>query len=148
MEYTKDMKTEALQDNLYWMFLQASMRAKRGFLRLAEEYDLTFVQLYTLLSMEPGKPQPMKVIARLLNCDPSNVTGIIDRLFSGNYIERQENPDDRRIKMISLTPAGEKLRAEMVERIMTYRSTSFEELGEEKLDCLHSVLKHILSSEE
>lgn len=140
------MKTDGLQDNLYWLFLQAFSHVKRGFFQFADEHDLTFVQLYTLLSMEPGKPLPMHVFALLLNCDASNVTGIIDRLFSGNYIERQEKPEDRRVKMISLTEKGIKLREEIIDKIMAYRPGGFESLSETQLVSLRDMLKQILLS--
>lgn len=122
MKYNEAMKTDKLQDNLYWLFMVASFRAKKGFIKLADEHDLTVVQLYALCSMEPGHPVPMKDIANLLNCDASNVTGIIDRLFSHNYIIRQERPGDRRVKMALLTDKGEQLRQKLVEGILAYQS--------------------------
>ena len=142
------MKESSLQDNLYWLFLRASFRAKKGFIRLADEHELTFVQLYTLCSMEPGKPLPMNEIAVMLNCDASNVTGIIDRLFSGHYIERQEKPEDRRVKMISLTPEGIELRERIIGKILAYRSKTFDDLSESQIESLRVVLKQILQTTE
>ncbi len=142
------MKSMSLQDNLYWLFMQASFRAKKGFIKIADEHGLTVVQLYALCSLEPGQPMPMKDIANLLNCDPSNVTGIIDRLFSQHYTERQESPTDRRVKMVALTPEGVALRDKLVEGIVAYRSDRLDRLTEAEQGQLKDLLLRILSTTE
>jgi DNA-binding MarR family transcriptional regulator len=144
--YNYAMKNNGLQDSLPWLFLKASFRSKRGFIKIAEKYDLSVIQLYTLCQIKPGHPLPMNVIADMLICDPSNVTGIIDRLFSQAYIVRQEKPDDRRVKMISLTPKGEKLRDEIINDISAYRSEALEKLTKDQKDQLRDLLKQILEN--
>jgi DNA-binding MarR family transcriptional regulator len=140
------MKSNGLQDNLYWLFLRASFRSKRGFIKIAEKYELTVVQLYTLVQMKSGHPLPMNMIADMLGCDPSNVTGIIDRLFSQSYIVRQEKPSDRRVKMISLTPKGEQLRERVIKDIQAYHSDALEKLTQDQKDQLRDLLKQILEN--
>lgn len=56
----------------------------------------------TLLSA----PMPMRSIAERRRCDPSNITGIVDRLEEKDLVERSADPSDRRIKRVSLTRAG------------------------------------------
>jgi DNA-binding MarR family transcriptional regulator len=46
----------------------------------------------------------MVSLARSLHCHDSNVTGLVDRLEQRGLIERQSNPNDRRVKLIALTP--------------------------------------------
>jgi Mn-dependent DtxR family transcriptional regulator len=50
----------------------------------------------------------MVSLARSLHCHDSNVTGLVDRLEQRGLIERQSNPNDRRVKLIALTKAGER----------------------------------------
>jgi DNA-binding MarR family transcriptional regulator len=140
------MKTDALQENLYWLFMVASFRAKKGFIRLADEHELTVVQLYALCSMVPGRAVPMKEVAYWLNCDASNVTGIIDRLFSQAYIVRQENPADRRVKMVLLTEKGELLRGRLVDGILAYRADRLDALSGVEQEQLKGLLLKILQS--
>ena len=146
VKYNKAVENFSLKDNLSWQLLQVSFRAKKGLIRVAEAYDLTFVQVYTLCSIEPGKPLPMNEIANMLNCDASNVTGIIDRLFSREYIVRQEKPGDRRVKMVSLTPEGEKLRQQIVKRIVSYKSEALGQLNADQKRQLSGLLKQILKT--
>ncbi|MGW0116957.1 MarR family winged helix-turn-helix transcriptional regulator [Streptomyces sp. NPDC003327] len=56
-----------------------------------------------LLTLEPT---PMRKIAEKLRCEPSNVTGIIDRLESRGLVERRPDPADRRVKLAAPTEQG------------------------------------------
>ncbi|MEQ4193255.1 MULTISPECIES: MarR family transcriptional regulator [unclassified Streptomyces] len=73
--------------------------------RAAAEQALTGAQarVLGLLSLEA---MPMRRIARRLKCEPSNVTGIVDRLALRGLVERQADPGDRRIKVAALTAEG------------------------------------------
>lgn len=44
-----------------------------------------------------------------MNCEASNLTGLVDRLEARGLVERQPHPDDRRVKCVGLTAAGEQL---------------------------------------
>ncbi|HMI09532.1 MAG TPA: MarR family transcriptional regulator [Candidatus Saccharimonadales bacterium] len=138
------MKENKESENLYWMLLQVAFRAKHGLMKLAETHDLTVMQLYTLCSMTPREPIPMNTISCMLFCDASNVTGIVDRLLSQGYIAREEKPEDRRVKMISLTLKGEKLRKELLEALVQYELPEFKQLTITQNVELKSLLSLIL----
>ncbi|MGF7229370.1 MAG: MarR family winged helix-turn-helix transcriptional regulator [Candidatus Saccharibacteria bacterium] len=138
------MSAEELQDNLYWNLLQVSMRAKHSLIRLAEKRGLTVMQLFALCSMEASQPVPMNFFSSLFSCDASNVTGIIDRLFTGGYIVRAENPQDRRVKVISLTPEGEVLKNELLAEIRVHDSTTLSTLSNEQKKQLQTIAMLVL----
>ncbi|WP_369237220.1 MarR family winged helix-turn-helix transcriptional regulator [Streptomyces sp. R21] len=80
--------------------------------RYHEEYEeaagrhaLTGAQarLLGLLSLEP---LPMRRLAQKLKCEPSNVTGIVDRLEARGLVERRADPSDRRVKLAVATEEG------------------------------------------
>jgi DNA-binding MarR family transcriptional regulator len=80
--------------------------------QLRQEYDqaaahagLTGQQaiVLTLLS----EPLPMRGLAQRRHCDPSNITGLVDRLESKGLVEREPDPSDRRVKRVALTPDGQ-----------------------------------------
>ncbi|MFE5889087.1 MarR family winged helix-turn-helix transcriptional regulator [Streptomyces sp. NPDC002285] len=74
----------------------------------AAEHALTGAQarLLSLLSMEP---LPMRKLAQRLRCEPSNVTGIVDRLESRGLVERRPDPADRRVKLAAATDEGRRV---------------------------------------
>lgn len=129
LEYNENMSKQILQDDLYWSLLQVAIRAKHSLMRLGEKYELGIMQMYTLCSMAEGRPIPMNSFSSLLMCDASNVTGIIDRLFAQKLIMRQESPDDRRVKIITLTPKGEELKRKILAEIHDYGSSALGNLN-------------------
>ena len=96
---------------LLWQIMQSN---KPRMLELARQLDFSPVQLHSLRMLEPGRETPMRALAQQLFCDPSNVTGIVDRLEARGLIERRESDRDRRMKIICLTEEGERVRARIV----------------------------------
>lgn len=90
-------------------------RFKQELARIADERNLTPVQLSALYMIQKHGEVPMGKVANMLHCDPSNVTGIIDRLVSHGLVTRQENPADRRAKTITLTEEGHKIVREIMD---------------------------------
>lgn len=83
---------------------------------VAGRYALTGAQA-RLLTLLQHRPLPMREIARRLKCEPSNVTGIVDRLEARGLVERRSDPADRRVKLAAVTEEGhdtaERLRASL-----------------------------------
>jgi len=74
----------------------------------AEAQDLTGVQA-RLLAIVADRPAPMNQIASVLKCEPSNITGLVDRLAARGLVTREPSPTDRRVKLITVTEAGAQL---------------------------------------
>src|SRR5580704_11535871 len=111
------MTTTEMNKSLHWLLIRVSLKAKHNLMKIAEEHGFTVMQVFTLFILEPGKQMPMHSISGLLSCDPSNVTAIVDRLVAGSFMERNESSADRRVKAISLTATGEKLRHEILQQM-------------------------------
>lgn len=62
--------------------------------------------LKLLLHLGDTDPPTMGEVARLLNCDASYVTGLVDALEGPGLAERRVSERDRRVKTIHLTDAG------------------------------------------
>jgi DNA-binding MarR family transcriptional regulator len=88
---------------------------RRRFLIAAAEFDLHAAQAGALLHL--ASPLPMHVLATLLVCDSSNVTGIVDRLEARGLVARRSSAEDRRVKHVVLTPAGRRTRARLLDRV-------------------------------
>src|SRR5262245_45828037 len=84
---------------------------------VAAEFGLSPVGVKLLQILEPGLELPMRQLAERCYCDASNVTGIVDKLEERGLVERRDSPEDRRVKLIALTAAGEDMRAAVVTRI-------------------------------
>ena len=101
------------------MLLDTWLLYKDWFAECAQRHGLTVMQAHLLHELEPSEPLRMNVLATELACDASHVTGIVDRLERRGLVERQSGDGDRRVKLIALTPLGERVRdallAEMLE---------------------------------
>jgi MarR family transcriptional regulator, organic hydroperoxide resistance regulator len=101
-----------------WQLLVKFFFAQREHLpSLGQEFELSPVQCHVLHLIEPERPLPMGRLAETLGCDASNVTGLVDRLEARGLIERRPSADDRRVKVIQLTPTGSRLRAQLLRRM-------------------------------
>ena len=67
----------------------------------------------------------MSALATELGVGPSATSGLVDRLVASGYLERREDPADRRQQLVSITPAG---------------STNLERLRELRLELMRRLL--------
>ena len=73
-------------------------------------------------SLDPAIGRTMRELAREWRCDASTATWIVDRLEAKGLAERRAHPTDRRVKLVVLTPTGERTKAEMIAE--TYKPPS------------------------
>jgi len=59
-----------------------------------------------LFSLLKKNPQSMNDLGKILHIENSTVTGLIDRLEKGGFVERTSDPADRRKWNISITENG------------------------------------------
>ncbi len=79
--------------------------------RVASELGLTGTDLITLFHLQPDGAVAQRDLAVHWACDPSWITARVDRLEQLGLVERRAGQTDRRIKTVSLTDSGEKVRA-------------------------------------
>lgn len=110
--------------------------------RAAAEHSLTGAQarVLGLLSLEP---LPMRKIALRLKCEPSNVTGIIDRLETRELVERRPDPSDRRIKLAAATEKGRRTARELRDAL-DFAREPLVELSDAERTVLRDLLRRML----
>lgn len=127
-----------------WQILvQFSFTQRASLPAVAAELELSPAQCHLLNLIEPGRPIPMGQLAGALSCDASNVTGLVDRLESRGLIQRRPSDDDRRVKVLSLTPLGARLRAALLER-MTAPPANLERLSADEQRALVRLLRRLI----
>ncbi len=100
--------------NLLFQHFQAE---KRNWAAACHEFGLTLPQAHLLRLLTAGQSVKMNGLADALDCDASNITGLVDKLELRGFIQRQPDPEDRRVKMITLTQAGVKFRTKVLDRL-------------------------------
>ena len=110
----------------------------------AGEHALTGAQarLLSLLSLEP---LPMRKLAQKLKCEPSNVTGIVDRLESRGLVERRPDPSDRRVKLAAATDEGRQV-ARGLRDGLRFAREPLAGLSDEERTALRDLLRRMLDA--
>ncbi|WP_019067077.1 MarR family winged helix-turn-helix transcriptional regulator [Streptomyces hokutonensis] len=108
----------------------------------AGDHSLTGAQarLLSLLSLEP---LPMRKLAQKLKCEPSNVTGIVDRLETRGLVERRPDPADRRVKLAAATDEGRRVARSLRESLRFAREPLAGLSDDERL-ALRGLLRRML----
>ena len=118
MNYTVRVKPKGADACDAWQMLVRFFFSQRASLPpLAAEFELSPAQCHVLHLIEPGRPIPMRELAETLACDASNVTGLVDRLESRGLVHRRPSAEDRRVRVLGLTPTGSRLRSVLLERM-------------------------------
>jgi DNA-binding MarR family transcriptional regulator len=138
IETTKQTDTQELAREAWGLFQRIAFASKPAMIAAAREFDLLPPHVFALRHLE--RPMPMGELARMLFCDNSNITGIVDRLEERGLVERTADQNDRRVKLLVLTGEGEKVRDELIERISTPPS-SIAALTPEDLRTLRDILE-------
>ncbi|HVS58709.1 MAG TPA: MarR family winged helix-turn-helix transcriptional regulator [Candidatus Saccharimonadales bacterium] len=137
------MRRTHLPDDFYLSLTEFLLHAKQQIVGMSADYGLSSMQALTLLLSSPSEPRPMNSFCKLYDCDASNVTGIVDGLEQKGLVSRQPHPDDRRIKIIQLEPAGDKLRREIANRLSSQSDSLFNGLDMHEIEQLAGLIQKV-----
>lgn len=114
--------------DLYRKLMLLMMRSKQRMAELMEQRRMTPIQGMLLMLFEPGEGRSMHELSKMMACDASNTTGLIDRLDTHGFIERTTDPKDRRVKVIRLSQAGEACRLQVLESLRVAEAVGLQKL--------------------
>ena len=97
--------------------VQVSFAVQDVLTRAAAEHDLSLTQL-RLLGILRDRTPAMATIAHHLGLDPSSVSGLIDRAERRGLVVRSTATHDARVTIVSVTPAGRGLSAQLAVDVM------------------------------
>ena len=136
-----------------WMdvFMHRSMR---GWTHFAKSTGLSMSQFSILMQLHHKGPCGMSEISERFDVTPAAASQLVDKLVQSGYLERDEDPSDRRAKLLKLSPNGVKL----VEQGMNERHRWMDEITKnlsadeqkkviEALDILTNAAKRIENRE-
>lgn len=100
--------------------------------------------LIAAVARSPGATQ--RIIATMLQVTEVTAGRMIDRLCADGYLERQEDPQDRRAYRVHLLPAARPLLDQMSKTAKIHTNAAFQGLGEDDLAKLDSLLDIVLGN--
>jgi DNA-binding MarR family transcriptional regulator len=129
-----------------WKLLLRVVAAERARLpAIAAELGLSEAQCQVLQHLDPAAPVPMCRLAETLDCDRSNVTGIVGRLEARGLVDRRPSASDRRVKNLVLTDAGRRQRQRLLDRLGE-PPAGIRALPREEQNLLQAILRRAFAS--
>lgn len=96
------------------LLIAAADASRAAFAHAVSERGFTPTQARALFALV--EPMPMRSLAEQMVCDASSITGIADQLDALGLVQRVPG-QDRRVKLLTLTPEGERCRSELEKAI-------------------------------
>lgn len=93
------------------MFMRRSMQ---DFVQYSRSHGLSLAQLNVLILVYYRGPLEVTQFVELLQISPPAASQIIERLVNSKMVMRTESPNDRRIRLVSLTETGRSIVEESV----------------------------------
>ncbi len=79
------------------------------FLEETQQYGITPVQFAALTAVQRQTGIDQRTLARSIGYDAATIGSVINRLEARGLMSRNAHPSDRRVRLLALTPEGEKL---------------------------------------
>lgn len=131
--------------------LELAPAVRRAFeVRLDAEHralwrSLTVHQLEALVALEDG-PTSMRSLCDRLEISESAGTALVDRLATRGLVERQDDPDDRRVVRIAASDAARAMVAQYQELKRDRLATVLADLPTDDLATLVRIYESVLAS--
>jgi len=88
-------------------------------------------------------PLPVNTIGPIVDLTPGSISIAVDRLFAKGLVSRAESAEDRRVRIVALTPRGKNLIVPAFRKHSGQMTKVFSELSLEELRGLEAALKKI-----
>jgi MarR family 2-MHQ and catechol resistance regulon transcriptional repressor len=127
-----------------WLVMIKAMRALTRYAAAGIEDtglgDSDFRVLEVLLHKGP---LPVNTIGPIVDLTPGSISIAVDRLFAKGLVSRIESADDRRVRIVALTPRGKDLIVPAFRKHAGQMRRVFSELSPEELNGLQVALKKV-----
>lgn len=105
-------------------------------LRQQADAGLSPTQMAALATIARCGPMPIGALADEEQVGAPTATKVVEKLHAAGLVERLDDPDDRRIKRVGTTPAGDDLLTALRARKTAWLSTRLAELSPSERDTL------------
>ena len=127
-----------------WLVLgKAFQAASKHFYAGLEETGIDDTDFRILEALLNKGPLPVNTIGPKVNLTPGSISVAVDRLFDKGLVTRVESREDRRVRVVSLTPKGKELIAPIFRKHADEIGNVFAEATPKEVRSLEKILKKI-----
>ena len=125
-----------------WLVMMKAMRALTRYAAAGiEETGLGLSDFGVLEILLHKGPLPVNTIGPIVDLTPGSISIAVDRLFAKGLVSRVEGSEDRRVRIVALTPRGKDLIVSAFRTHSGQMKRVFSELSPEELRNLEGSLK-------
>ena len=127
-----------------WLVMMKTMQAiTRYALADFEETGLGFSDFAVLEALLHKGPLPVNVIGPKVNLTPGSISVAVDRLLAKGLVSRAESSQDRRVRIVALTPRGKSVITPIFRAHAATMEKVFSGLSRDEMRQLEQQLKRI-----
>lgn len=127
-----------------WLVMMKAMRALTRYAAAGiEETGLGLSDFGVLELLLHKGPLPVNTIGPIVDLTPGSISIAVDRLFAKGLVSRVESAEDRRVRIVGLTPCGKDLIVPAFRKHSGQMRRVFSELSAEELQGLEVALKKV-----
>src|SRR5258708_8262379 len=127
-----------------WLVMMKAMRALTRYAAAGiEETGLGLSDFGVLEVLLHKGPLPVNTIGPIVDLTPGSISIAVERLVAKGLVSRVESADDRRVRIVALTPRGKDLISLAFRKHAGQMRRVFSELSAEELQGLEVALKKI-----
>jgi MarR family 2-MHQ and catechol resistance regulon transcriptional repressor len=138
------MTRDAQGTDHVWLVMMKAMRALTRYATAGIEGTGLGLSDFGVLEVLLNKgPLPVNTIGPLVDLTPGSISIAVDRLFAKGLVTRVESTEDRRVRIIALTPRGKELIVPAFRKHSGQMKRVFSELSTDELRSLEVALKKL-----
>jgi len=127
-----------------WLVMLKAMRALTRYATAGiEETGLGDSDFRVLEVLLHKGPLPVNTIGPIVDLTPGSISIAVDRLFAKGLVSRVESVEDRRVRIVALTPRGKGLIVPAFRKHAEQMRRVFSELTPKELRSLEAALKKV-----
>ena len=127
-----------------WLVMMKAMRALTKYAAAGiEETGLGLSDFGVLELLLHKGPLPVNTIGPIVDLTPGSISIAVDRLVAKDLVSRVESAEDRRVRIVALTPRGKDLIVSAFRKHSGQMKKVFSELSPEEIRGLEVLLKKV-----
>ena len=127
-----------------WLVFGKAFRAAAKYLYAGlEETVIDDTDFRILEALLNKGPLPVNTIGPKVYLTPGSISTAVDRLVERGLVSRVESPEDRRVRVVSLTPKGKRLIVPIFRKHAAEIRKVFADANPKELQALETTLKKI-----
>ena len=127
-----------------WLVLGKAFQATSKYLYAGlEETGIDNTDFRILEALLNKGPLPVNTIGPKVYLTPGSISVAVDRLVERGLVSRVESPEDRRVRVVSLTPKGKELITPVFRKHSAEIGKVFADASPKELRTLETILKKI-----